>query len=921
MLDSKQWLSIKASAGSGKTFSLTSRFIYLLFSGAKASEILALTFTIKARDEMQERILKTLHTLSKSNDSFDTNPYVLELVKLGLNKDSIKANINNIYLDFLYSKNYIMTFDSFFSIVLKKFSFYVGLLSNYEIHTNCDYSQEAFIESIKNMSDKKINNFTYFLYLNNLKTKDILRLLKSFKINDFVLSDLNIDSTWRENLINDCKELQDFVLRFIDGKSGTKQIEDRLKIELNAQSSIKDILTLLEKNDVIFTPTMIENLIKKGIDEVYLNEKLQNIKSHFASYFKNREYEILSMILELYKDYNKHKNSLISLHNKLGFDDVSAFNFELLNHHIDRDFFYFRLDSKINHILVDEFQDTNILQYLILKPLIDEIKSGAGKDTFGKIKRSLFFVGDEKQAIYRFRGSDSKLFNAISKTLGMQIDTLDKNYRSAKNIVHFVNDTFKNQFENYKEQEAHKDSNGYVKIITRQKDEILESIKDRVLFLLKNNRKDIMILTRNNDTAIEIRDYLNKQIDGIKISLQLKSITNPEFLSIKNALQYIHSKNPLYLKNTIKLNGGAFFDEIKLDISSHLKPSEIVLYLMDKLQIYSKVALAVLTISFEYDLLIDFINDLENMEIDIDEDKKYDIRISTIHKSKGLEFDDVIVVEYRNKNNNNDLFYYDYDNLSLKQIYYLNNATKRALVDSDFCKIYDKYKKDKELDSINLLYVAFTRAKESLYIIKLNKGGILNSIPLKDEYEIGKDVESSIISQTTNKNEPNIIKEESFGRQDDFIIDSNINNNKITQIRGIALHLTMEYALKYNDFSDIKEILINRYGLFLDLAQIDSILSSAKKILDNKIFKDLLSKKPKIECELSYLDDAKAMHRIDCLFIFEDCVYLFDYKSSAFNLDSKKEQLMGYINFAREYFKGKDIFGYLCFADGSVLSA
>ena len=60
MLDSKQWLSIRASAGSGKTFSLTSRFIYLLFSGAKVGEILALTFTIKAKEEMQERILKTL---------------------------------------------------------------------------------------------------------------------------------------------------------------------------------------------------------------------------------------------------------------------------------------------------------------------------------------------------------------------------------------------------------------------------------------------------------------------------------------------------------------------------------------------------------------------------------------------------------------------------------------------------------------------------------------------------------------------------------------------------------------------------------------------------------------------------------------------------------------------------------------------
>lgn len=919
MLNSKQWLSIKSSAGSGKTFSLACRFIYLLFSGAKVSEILALTFTIKAREEMQKRILKTLHDLSKSNDSPDAKQYILELNELGLSKEDLRANVNRIYLDFLHSKNHIMTFDSFFSMVLKKFSFYVGLSSNYEIDTNCDYSKKAFEDSLSNMNDKKINDFVYFLHSNNLKIKDILDFLKEFKIDDFVLSDLNIDSTWRENLINEYMELRAYILQFIEGKSDIKRVQDRLKIELNLESNTKDILALLEKDDLIFTPKMIEGLIKKGIDEIYINKKLQNIKSYFASYFKNREYEILSKILELYKDFSKYKSLLISEHNKLGFDDMSTFCFELLNHHIDRDFFYFRLDSKINHILVDEFQDTNIMQYLILKPLIDEIKSGVGKDTIGKINPSLFFVGDEKQAIYRFRGSDSKLFNAISKTLGMQIDTLDKNYRSAKNIVNFVNDTFRNQFEDYKEQKAHKDSNGYVKIITKQKGEILESIRDRVVFLLENNRKDIMILTRKNNTAIEIRDYLDKQIDGIEIALQLQSSTNPDFLSIKNALQYIQSHNPFYLKNSIKLNGRAFFDETNLDISSQLRPSEIVLYLMDALQIYSKVALSVLEVSLKYDLLDDFIDDLENMEIDIDEDKEYDIRISTIHKSKGLEFDDVIVVEYHEENNTNDLFYYDYENLKLKQVYYLNSAKKRAIVDSDFCEVYDKYKKDKKIDSLNLLYVAFTRAKESLYIIKPDKGGILNSILLQDEYEIGKDVENSIISQTINKNEPNIIKEEYFGRQDDFIVDSSVNN-KIAQIKGIAFHLAMEYALKYNDFSNIKEILINRYGLFLDLAQIDSILDNSKKILDNKIFKDLLSKNPKIECELSYLDNAKTIHRIDCLFIFEHSVYLFDYKSSDLNLDSKKEQLIGYMNFARDYFRGKEIFGYLCFADGSMLS-
>ena len=914
MLDSKQWLSIRASAGSGKTFSLTSRFIYLLFSGAKVGEILALTFTIKAKEEMQERILKTLRELLELNDNFNSNPYVISLCELGLSVDYLKQHIKRVYFEFLHSKNHIMTFDSFFSMVIKKFSFYVGLLSDYEISANCDYSKEALIKTLKNMNNKNLKDFTYFLHLHNLKTKNILELLEQIKIDDFVLDKVDYDMQWKQKIIDAYSELRAYVLEITEHK----HIINRLSVEIDMGSSIKDFLLLFKNNELIFTEKMIAKLVNLNADEAYLSAKLEIIKSAFYQYFKSREYNILSTILNLYKEYNKNKSLIISFNNKLGFDDLSAFCFELLNHHIDREFFYFRLDSKINHILVDEFQDTNIKQYLILKPLIDEIKSGIGKDTFSISKRSLFFVGDEKQSIYRFRGSDSKLFNSISKSLNMEINSLDKNYRSAKNIVNFVNDIFKDKFENYKSQIPNKQLGGYVKVETKSsKDEILESIKDRVLFLIENNRKDIMILTRKNSTAVEVRNYLNKHIDGIKIALQLKGNTNTDFLSLLNALKYIDSKELFYLKNAIKLNGSNFFDEINLDISSSTNPSDIVLYLMEKLHIYSKIALFILETSLLYDSLSDFISDLEMMDIDIDEDKKYDIKISNIHKSKGLEFEDVIIAEYGRESNEHDLFYYNYDGLLLRQISYMANYKERSLVDSDFCTINEKCNKEVSLDSLNLLYVAFTRAKESLYIIKLNSHNFFNHIQI-DDCEIGDDIQANPIPQPISKFEPNMINQESFGKQDDFIVDSTLNNNKIAQIKGMALHLAMEYALKYNDFTNIRDILINRYGLLLELSHIDTILENSKKILNNKIFKDLLSLRPRIECELSYLDSTKTIHRIDCLFIFEDSVYLFDYKSSALNIDEKKEQLRSYMNFARDYFKDKKIFGYLCFADGGI---
>ena len=83
-------------------------------------------------------------------------------------------------------------------------------------------------------------------------------------------------------------------------------------------------------------------------------------------------------------------------------------NHELLIRNIDREFFYFRLDDKITHILLDEFQDTSITQYQILKPIIDEIKSGDSRKNIDE--KSLFVVGDEKQSIYMFRGSFTGVF-------------------------------------------------------------------------------------------------------------------------------------------------------------------------------------------------------------------------------------------------------------------------------------------------------------------------------------------------------------------------------------------------------------------------------------------------------------------------------------------------------------------------------
>ena len=130
---SQPFLALKASAGSGKTFNLALRYVWLLFNGAKPSEILALTFTNKATKEMQERVLNVLKELANSH-TLDTSPFIIStLANMGLSKKEIQAQASKIYKEFLDSNPKICTIDSFFNEILHKFCWYVGLSQDYKI--------------------------------------------------------------------------------------------------------------------------------------------------------------------------------------------------------------------------------------------------------------------------------------------------------------------------------------------------------------------------------------------------------------------------------------------------------------------------------------------------------------------------------------------------------------------------------------------------------------------------------------------------------------------------------------------------------------------------------------------------------------------------------------------------------------------
>lgn len=905
-MQTSKWLSIRASAGSGKTFALTLRYIYLLFLGAKANEILCITFTNKAKDEMLSRITRTLFMLSQN----PRDAYAQNLHTLGISQSTIEAQSKAIYTHFVESKNHIMTFDAFFNMVVKKFSFYAGVMSDYEAGADFKLDDEIFRKTLSALSAREFSALVDFCAQNDLKQKDIIYMLNTIKIHSVPANSAESSNLEIASAFDDYRA---FVLSATNGQKGAHHIQKRFSKEIDTNNICEMI-----KNVFILTENM-QGALDSAKDCANILQKSQNLKDLFSQYFKQRENNVLRQISSIYEKFKAHKLEVISRHNKLSFNDISEICYDLLHSHIDKNFFYFRLDSKINHILVDEFQDTNLRQFENLQPLISEIKSGQGT----RENKTLFFVGDEKQAIYGFRGGESRLFRAISDELQMSEHTLKDNYRSAKNIVNFVNEIFKNHFENYEAQNPKQNASGLVEIVSvsaENKDDrqecALNIIKQRLEILLANHKKNIAILTRSVSSAEEIYAFLRANFPQNKITLDAENSNNNELLIILNALKFLQTNNIFYLKNCVKLNGGALDSAPEIAVKKDLEVYKIVHYIIEKFALFGNSALQILEESADFDKLDEFVAHLQGAEIKSALERDGEIQIMTIHKSKGLEFEDVIVCELKAKNRIDRRKFYAPD-VRGKSVYYMKDAKERALVDSEFASVLVLREAQNKNDALNVLYVAFTRPKDSLFIVNMGENNALQlDLLALNDIKIGADImgaESNKIAESSAQ----IPTQYSFGKQSDFINKDERKYSTLSQTRGIALHLALEMRLAYKNSDDeIAKILHSRFGLVLDEGERAQILRNMGKILQNPEIREILERAERVRCEVAYLEN-KCLRRIDCLIEVGGGAVILDYKSSDLNLDEKKAQILQYADFTRRHYKS--VRAYLCFANGEIL--
>ncbi|GAA9483151.1 RecB-like helicase [Helicobacter pylori] len=917
----RQCMALKASAGSGKTFALSVRFLALLFKGANPSEILTLTFTKKATAEMKERILDYLKILQKENlesEEKEKSQNILKELeeKYRLNPSLVQNSAQKIYQRFLNAEIRVSTIDAFFQSILRKFCWFVGLSANFEVNEDTKAHQQQLNESfLSALNGEQLEELSVFiaqcLSYDNYTSDSILERLRFLK-NKLYLFDPNKKEPAfdEEGFLEKLRSLNQQIQNI---ETASDKAKTAIKCD-DFRGFLNSSLTWLKKKGEY-------RYFKKFKDEIpTLESECEEIENDLKRYYEARESALFKKFPKFIQLYDKATSKIQAL----DFDAIKDKVHALLNGYeeMPAEFFYFRLDSKIVHILIDEFQDTSLNDYKILAPFIDEIKAGIGQ---AKWHRSVFFVGDVKQSIYGFRGSFSSLFESVSKDF--YHDNLEFNHRSSPLIINYVNTIFKKAYQNsptaYLEQKYPKASSnkhatdGYVKVslVADERELLLKQILQEAKNLLEHriDPKDITILCARNKDALEIKDYLQKHLSAIRPSTE-SSAKLSQFVEsriIKNALEYALAEEPykpFYKHSVLKLAGYLHDDAIALAGFNPKKESMagFVWKVMELFELYTECAQICLELAVGCEDANEFLKKLEAKEIA--SFKVEGAQIMTIHKSKGMQFPYVIVCERlgKPKSNNSNQFLEEYSGTELMRLYY--RMKNREVVDKDYARALDKEEAAKDHEETNVYYVAFTRAELGLIVVAKDKDQKKDKKEsknkgMREKLDLAPLEEGEIAPVISSQKEPSsasvVIKLHAYGEQVQEIeeepSDYEKNNDQEAINFGIALHKGLECQYAYRiPKKSVLEYLNYHHGFYgLDYQALEESL----ELFENDAKIQALFKNLALRGEVAFLFEG-VVSRIDVLLWDRgQNLYVLDYKSSQNYQQSHKVQVSHYAAF------------------------
>ncbi len=882
----------EASAGSGKTFSLVVRYLSLLFMGEDADKILALTFTNKAANEMQERIIETLKYLEERGE--------LQVISdvTGMSDSQLLSLRKKVLDRFLNADAKVMTIDKFFSKILRKFSLHAGLMPDFSTYE----------------SQHEIKVMSRFLSLVDVQGKEealiTLSLSASKRLSDIfsLLDELYAKSKELVHLTFEPQPYTQYEAEALAAASELKAIVGATKVSNRGRTAMEfDSIDALIAKSWIGKETL-EYWDYKKVFDPQMDTLLHRIQKALASYMQAKEQHFLYALFSLLDTYVEAKRRVAKEDGELSFDDITALVFYLLKERIDSEFLYFRLDSRISHLLLDEFQDTSVIQFEILRPIIEELLSGSGVDE----QRSFFLVGDVKQSIYRFRGGSKELFHTVTSAYDLQVDQLTVNYRSHQNVVEFVNDVFRDKIAGYADQHVKADAQeGSVEII--EDDELLEAMQQKAeaLIQLGAEPNEIAILTATNADGSAVEALLKSS--GIEVVTEVTSrLTHQRSVrALIEYLKYSYFNKALYARNFFALiereptklercniDTTDLVSEVKKVIETYgLYDGDLnLLRFMEQLAHYSDIE----QFLFEYERL-----DTKAASADMS-----GVRVLTVHKSKGLEFKHVIVLDRlgRPKADTAPIIY-EYDGIQLQHLFL--RMKNRALLDDAYAQALEKEKKLSDEDKLNALYVAFTRAKENLIIVQKSKSSTFDRLDLlphrRGETVIARQARQAEKTHASLDYRPLV-----YGTQKEILESEKTEDRDHQAIEfGLGLHYTLEMMERF-DSAALKIAMVgtqNRFGAVLDAAALQSIEKRIIRLLEDAQFSRLSSGEIFKEQPLSYKNE---LRYLDLLIKHEEHWTVIDYKSAMSHTDEYLTQV-GFYKKAVAEITGEKSEAYLCY--------
>lgn len=712
----------KASAGSGKTHTLSKTYLDLLLKADSKTayrNILAVTFTNKATEEMKERILRDLAEEGK------TNPRAREIL----------INLLHDYGSFSVS-----TIDKFFQQALRAFSRELGSSGNYQIELDkASLTKEAMDRVLDDLTEKDKDLLGWF-------TKQLETALdngESFHLESSLyemaeeFGDVNEKFTYDKKKLTElkekCKEIVDTFHKdvyenalCIDTTTWGKTAAKGLAQYAGAQTKYKDSVKAANAT------TLAKLAETAGCEAMYalMNPQGRRWKEYRTARMVEKVIFTLGLAEEFYSKLAiiEEEKGVISL------DESTSLLRDIIDGS-DAPFIYEKLGVRFNHFLLDEFQDTSVVQWENFKPLLaNSVSEGY----------SNIIVGDVKQSIYRWRNSD---WNLLDKEIEenfkgkVEVITLKENWRSTQSIVDFNNEFFTFAADNLGLSKIYADVKQKVKVEDSQKgcvtvdfcEDELEMIDGYIEQAVAAGAKmsDMAILLRTNGEGKKVAEYLLSK--GYSVisddSLDLKSS-----LIIRKIVSYLHSlcnnsdSLNTYLSESLEIDSEREYHSL-LDLVdgvikdlSETHPDEIkgqtlfIQSFMDDILEWT---------SIHGNDLRQYLKHWEESKIAISSPNDPNaIRITTVHKSKGLAFP-IVIFPFAEKVGlfKEDTLWCHLDSdaemgESFNSIFPV--VLGKSSGDSFFSESLKNEMEMQRIDNLNIFYVCLTRARKEMHIIAKN---------------------------------------------------------------------------------------------------------------------------------------------------------------------------------------------------------